>query len=757
VLERAREQHRALVPMLGAARGRADWMALARPSARLLFVLVAFAFVCLAYSFASNDFSVLYVASNSNRSLPLHYRITAVWGGHEGSILLWLLMLTFWALAVATFSRHLPDKVMARILAVMGLLSFGFLLFMLATSNPFDRLFPAALEGRDFPAHRGADVVEVVIPCGVEALDGRVVAEAETFNVESGSFTLTPRLVLLPRAFHTTTLLTDGRLLIAGGVGANGVVLDDAEIVDPLNDRVERFNARLETARFNHLAVLLPSAPVLVSGGLGVDNEVVQSSELFDPESRRFSLVDDRNSLSLPQVGAQGAMPFVAAVNPPHGATGVLVDQIISVRFSKPMRVETLDAASVTLFGPTGTVAIDVVPAEAGLLLFATPKEELLPGSSYTLFIRGAVDTAGMNLPFTAVGFQTASIGATAPNGGLVAADVISRPSSPRMPIQSAASTTESATTSTSDPTISKTQPAIAASSTSTAVQTALAPMAEPDEEWIPGAADYETGMWMTNRLIPTSAIELRAKVGLLKSASTASSLAGLVLKLNDKPLPGVTLRIGSRTTRSNGDGTFLIEDIPSGSQTLVIDATSAGPDYGFFETLVDITKGGTTVLPYTIWIPKLDRKNAVRIPSPTLSEVVLTSPKMPGFAVVIPPGVVIRDRAGKIVTELGITPRKIGDEEIVQRLVYALVNEGAKIVDEGIAMRASDIDMVYLTGYGFPLYRGGPMHYADTVGLFNVIRAMHRFAATGRGDPAFWKPAPLLDRLAAEGKTFNS
>src|SRR5438309_11300852 len=135
--------------MLGAARARADWMALARPSARILFALVAFAFICLAISFVANDFSVLYVATNSSRSLPLHYRIAAVWGGHEGSILLWLLMLTFWTVAVATFSRHLPDKVTARILAVMGLLSVGFLLFLLATSNPFDRLFPAAAEGRD--------------------------------------------------------------------------------------------------------------------------------------------------------------------------------------------------------------------------------------------------------------------------------------------------------------------------------------------------------------------------------------------------------------------------------------------------------------------------------------------------------------------------------------------------------------------------------------------------------------------------------
>ncbi|MEP7300349.1 MAG: cytochrome c biogenesis protein CcsA, partial [Caldimonas sp.] len=137
------------MPLAGAARQRADWMALARPSARLLFALVALAFVCLALAFVGNDFSVLYVATNSNRSLPAHYRFAAVWGGHEGSILLWILMLTFWTVAVAQFSRHLPDPVMARILAVMGWLSFGFLLFVLATSNPFDRLLPVPADGRD--------------------------------------------------------------------------------------------------------------------------------------------------------------------------------------------------------------------------------------------------------------------------------------------------------------------------------------------------------------------------------------------------------------------------------------------------------------------------------------------------------------------------------------------------------------------------------------------------------------------------------
>ncbi len=105
---------------------------------------------------------------------------------------------------------------------------------------------------------------------------------------------------------------------------------------------------------------------------------------------------------------------------------------------------------------------------------------------------------------------------------------------------------------------------------------------------------------------------------------------------------------------------------------------------------------------------------------------------------------------------ELGVTPRKIPDEEIVQRLVFALVNEGARIVEDGIAARASDIDMVYITGYGFPMHRGGPMLYADQVGLFNVAQAMKRFQRNPRDDAKFWEPAPLIQRLVAEGKTFS-
>ena len=119
-------------------------------------------------------------------------------------------------------------------------------------------------------------------------------------------------------------------------------------------------------------------------------------------------------------------------------------------------------------------------------------------------------------------------------------------------------------------------------------------------------------------------------------------------------------------------------------------------------------------------------------------------------------PSAVVNQMIEKHRADQGIQARKISDEEIVQRLVFSMVNEACHILEEGIASRASDIDMVYLTGYGFPIYRGGPMHYAQTVGLYNVVAAMQRFAQNPMDDQAFWTPAPLLQKLVAEGRGFD-
>lgn len=138
-----------VLPILGAARNNPVLMGVARPLAYGQFVFIALAFATLANAFLSNDFSVLYVAEHSNSQLPAQYRFAAIWGGHEGSLLLWAFILSIWTAAVATFSKHLPEEMVARVLGVMGLVSVGFLLFMLFTSSPFERLLPAAVDGRD--------------------------------------------------------------------------------------------------------------------------------------------------------------------------------------------------------------------------------------------------------------------------------------------------------------------------------------------------------------------------------------------------------------------------------------------------------------------------------------------------------------------------------------------------------------------------------------------------------------------------------
>ncbi|VXC29961.1 heme lyase CcmF/NrfE family subunit [Pseudomonas sp. 8O] len=140
----------ATLPLIGAWRGDHQWMSLAQPAAWGQFAFLLFSFICLTYAFMVDDFSVAYVANNSNSALPWYYKFSAVWGAHEGSLLLWALILAGWTFAVAIFSRHLPEEMLARVLAVMGMISVGFLLFLIVTSNPFERLLPnAPADGRD--------------------------------------------------------------------------------------------------------------------------------------------------------------------------------------------------------------------------------------------------------------------------------------------------------------------------------------------------------------------------------------------------------------------------------------------------------------------------------------------------------------------------------------------------------------------------------------------------------------------------------
>ncbi|MGD8619784.1 MAG: cytochrome c biogenesis protein CcsA, partial [Gammaproteobacteria bacterium] len=139
----------AIFPMAGSLNNTPSWMAMARPAAWGQFFFLALSFACLVNAFLTNDFSVHYVAQHGNTQLPTIYKISAVWGAHEGSLLLWVLILSGWTVAVSRLSRKLPIEVVARVLSVMGMIGIGFISFLLFTSNPFDRHFPVPLEGGD--------------------------------------------------------------------------------------------------------------------------------------------------------------------------------------------------------------------------------------------------------------------------------------------------------------------------------------------------------------------------------------------------------------------------------------------------------------------------------------------------------------------------------------------------------------------------------------------------------------------------------
>jgi cytochrome c-type biogenesis protein CcmF len=149
ILALAMALSQSVLPLIGASNGNASWIALARPSARAQFLFMLVAYGCLTWAFVHDDFSVALAANHSNSLLPLVYKFTAVWGNHEGSILLWSLILAGWTFAVTLFSKQLDERTQARVIGVMGLISCGFILFTLLTSNPFERLLPAAPDGRD--------------------------------------------------------------------------------------------------------------------------------------------------------------------------------------------------------------------------------------------------------------------------------------------------------------------------------------------------------------------------------------------------------------------------------------------------------------------------------------------------------------------------------------------------------------------------------------------------------------------------------
>jgi RHS repeat-associated protein len=430
----------------------------------------------------------------------------------------------------------------------------------------------------------------------------------------------------LGRTGHTATVLPDGTVLILGGIGADGQLVTSAEIFDPQSESSQLLGSGAPSARAFHSATVLTDGRVLISGGVGANGEALASAELWDarrqtvapvssaPSARRnhaATLLPDGRVLLTGGKDASGKPVAPAEAFDPQSQTFSIVDAASLLPLKKP-------AGQAQAFSPQDGAAN--VPIDALIALCFSRVLRMESITDQTIILNGP---SGM--------VEAKIVGAEA---GMLA---FITPQSPLLP-----GTTY----------LVRLSGAVDADGTSVVFKEftfTTAGDAPQSDVWNP------TLDWMTHNSPSTwqNLPPLRARAGV-------TALAGQVLKLDGTPLAHVKLQIGAQAVFSDGTGRFLLENLAAGHNVMMIFGDSANTPlrkYGVYEVGVDVKGGITNVLSYVIWMTPLDTAHAVKIPSPTMAETVVTSPLLPGLELHLPANTVITDARGNTVTEITITP----------------------------------------------------------------------------------------------------
>src|SRR5688500_13045066 len=248
--------------------------------------------------------------------------------------------------------------------------------------------------------------------------NNQVISTTELFDPATQTFTNLPASGVTPRARHTATLLSDGKVLITGGVASNGEAIQNAELWDAIESATVTLPSSI-TQRRSHSATLLSDGQVLLWGGSDNAGNPLNNGEIFDPSTQRFTALQGYPSALFPQ---SADAPALVASIPIDRTVDVDTESLISLRFSKPLRAETVNDKTVSLSGPKGIEKIAVVPAENGSLAFLIPESHLLPGATYTVTVNGAIDRDGLLLPVSGLSFSTkpvAGTGSTLPTASI--------------------------------------------------------------------------------------------------------------------------------------------------------------------------------------------------------------------------------------------------------------------------------------------------------------------------------------------------